>query len=275
MSLRDDFVFSAKSLQDYADCPRRFQLRYLEGWSAPTMTTLETEQELEFERRLRQGKTLHDLAKVALGGVPAEALRRARLDGELATWLRQLLDAGMRGLPVTRRPETRLYTSLRGMRLLAQFDLLAYERGGDFVIIDWKTGGRVPPRDELRLRWQTIVYLYVAAKAGTRLYGGALPPERLRLEYVYLAKGGQRVRFDYSAQEMRADEERLSAIMAEIQAGGAFPQTEETRHCRFCPFRVHCERGEAGELQDIDMDGMDYEEDDAELDFEQIGEYAF
>ncbi len=274
MSLRDDFVFSAKSLQDYADCPRRFQLRYLEGWRPPTMTTLETETELAYERRLRQGATLHHLAKLALGGIPAEVLRRARLDEELAGWLDQLLSEGLRGLPATRLPEKRLYTSLRGLRLLAQVDLLAFDRGGDFVVIDWKTGNFVPERDQLRLRWQTIVYLYVAAKAGARLYGEPLPPERLRLEYVYLARDGQRVRFDYSAEEMGADEERLGELMAEIQAASEFPLTAETRHCRFCPYRVHCERGEAGHLQDIDVDVMDAA-DDAELDFDQIGEYAF
>ncbi|MCY4146642.1 MAG: PD-(D/E)XK nuclease family protein [Chloroflexi bacterium] len=274
MNLPANFVFSAKNLQSYADCPRRFQLRYVEGWQPPTMTAPEAQDELAYERRLRQGAMLHQLAKFSQEGIPHDLLKAAIRDDNVARWFAELLSSGLNDLPEKRLPEKRLQTSIDGQRLMAQVDLLAFEPGGDLVVVDWKTGSYVPDRESLRQRWQTIVYLYVAAKAGSRLYGAPLPAERVRLEYVYLARGGQRIRFTYSPAQMRDDEALLSGLMSEIQSASDFPLTPECRHCRFCAFRVHCERGEAVSLSDVDFDDLD-EVADIELDFEQIGEYAF
>ncbi|MCY4467028.1 MAG: PD-(D/E)XK nuclease family protein [Chloroflexi bacterium] len=274
MTLPETFVFSAKNLQSYADCPRRFQLRYVERWRSPTMTAAETADELAYEKRVRQGAKLHQLAKLSQQGIPQDLLKAAIQDDNVALWFDELLSSALHDLPGTRLPEKRLQTSLNGRRLMAQVDLLAYEPGGDFVIVDWKTGNYVPDRESLRQRWQTIVYLYVAAKAGERLYGAELPAERVRLDYVYLARGGQRISFAYSPEQMRADAALLSGLMDEIQSVSDFPLTANRRHCRFCAFRVHCERGEAGSLDHVDFDDLD-ETGDAELDFEQIGEYAF
>ena len=158
---------------------------------------------------------------------------------------------------------------------MALFDLLAYERGGELVIVDWKTGEHVPDRHALRNRWQTIVYLYVAATVGGRLPGEALAAERVRLDYVYLARDGQRVSFAYSARKLAEDEARLQGLMREIRAASDFPLTDDERHCRFCAFRVHCERDGAGDLSAFDYDEADVDDDDVEVDFEQIGEVAF
>lgn len=274
MNLPATFVFSAKNLQSYADCPRRFQLRYADRWRPPTMTAAETQGELEYEKRLRQGARLHQLAKLSQQGIPHDLLKAAIQDDKVALWFDELLSSGLHDLPGTRLPEKRLQTSLNGRQLMAKVDLLAFEPGGELVIVDWKTGNYVPDRESLRQRWQTIVYLYVAAKAGAHLVGAPLPAERVRLEYVYLARGGQRVSFAYSPAQMRDDEALLSGLLNEIQNASDFPLTSESRHCRFCAYRVHCERGEAGSLHQVDFDELD-EGDDAELDFEQIGEYAF
>lgn len=274
MNLPANFVFSAKNLQSYADCPRRFQLRYMQRWQPPGMTARETNDELAYELRMRQGARLHELAKLAQQGIPQDLLKSAIQDDDVARWFDELLASGLNDLPGTRLPEKRLQTSLNGRQLVAQVDLLAFEPGGELVVVDWKTGNYAPDRETLRQRWQTIVYLYVAAKAGEHLVGAPLPAERIRLDYVYLARGGGRISFAYSSEQMRADEERLGGLMDEIQMASDFPLTPDERHCRFCAFRVHCERGEAGSLDEIDFDDVD-EEDDVELDFEQIGEYAF
>ncbi len=274
MALPATFIFSAKNLQSYADCPRRFQLRYSQHWRPPTMTATETEEELAFEERLRQGARLHQLAKLSQQGIPQALLKAGIQDAQVALWFDELLASGFAGLPATRLPEKRLQTSLNGQRLMAQVDLLAFEPGGDLVIVDWKTGNFVPEPEALRQRWQTIVYLYVAACVGEGLLGAPLPAERVRLDYVYLARGGQRISFRYSQPQMQADAALLSGLMDEIQRASDFPLTPDSRHCRFCAFRVHCERGEAGSLDQLDFDDWD-DADDAELDFEQIGEYAF
>ena len=274
MTLPANFVFSAKSLQSYVDCPRRFQLRYIEGGRPPTMTASNTADELAYEARLRQGAKLHHFAKLSQQGVPQDMLKAAIKGEDAAQWFDKLLSNGLSGLPEKRLPEKRLETTLNGLRLMAQFDLIAYDPGGDLVIVDWKTGDTMPGRETLRQRLQTIVYLYVAAQAGERLMGEPMSPERVHLVYAYLARGGQRNSFTYSHLDMLADAGRLTDLMGEIKRADDFPLTTNHSHCRFCAFRVQCERGEAGSLDDVDYDDVD-EADEAELGFEQIGEFGF
>ena len=71
MTLPDNFQFSQGSLQDYVDCRRRFQLRYLERRAWPA---LQTEPAIEAERHMRLGALFHRLVQAYLLGVPAESL---------------------------------------------------------------------------------------------------------------------------------------------------------------------------------------------------------
>ena len=65
------FTFSQSSLQDYADCPRRFQLRYLDKLIYPAA---ETEPALENERHLLEGQLFHRLAQQFILGIPIDKL---------------------------------------------------------------------------------------------------------------------------------------------------------------------------------------------------------
>lgn len=273
MTLNADMAFSQGSLQDYADCQRRFELRYIKRLRYPA---LEVNQWLEFENRIRRGDRFHKLAQQHLHGLPAELLTRSLADdAQLATWWASYLQNGLEGLPSERHAEISLQTTLGGRRLIAKYDLLALEAGGAAVIVDWKTGDWLPAQEQLRRRMQTVVYRYVLARAGAHLYGGEIPPGRIRMEYVYVAQGGRRISFAYSAEEMAADEARLLEVIHAIGAAEEFPMTEDERRCKFCAFRAFCDRGEAGDLREYVEDEADEEEDSLELDFEQIGEIAF
>ena len=274
MKLSPDFAFSQGSLGDYAECPRRFELRYIRRMRYPA---LEVRQALDYEARIRKGQRFHNLLQQHLLGVPADLLARSLADDEeLRDWWEIALREGLAGLPRERRAETALESSLAGQRLLAKYDLLALEPGGDAVIIDWKTGGRLPDRAVLENRMQTIVYRYVLARAGAQLYGGPISPERIRMDYVYVAAGGARLSFPYSAARMAADEARLKDMIGAINAAAEFPLTEDERRCRFCNFRSYCDRGEAGDIYDFDYDAAEEDDDDAlALDFEQIAEIEF
>ena len=70
-SLPSGFAFSQSSLQDYSDCPRRFQLRYIEQLQWPAV---ETEPVLENERRQQEGQLFHRMVQQHLIGLPAEKL---------------------------------------------------------------------------------------------------------------------------------------------------------------------------------------------------------
>ncbi|MBC6941055.1 MAG: hypothetical protein DWB59_13745 [Anaerolineae bacterium] len=74
MKLPQPFTFSQSSLQDYFDCPRRFELRYLE------------EPVLENERRLAEGSFFHRLAQQHLLGLPADKLTRLAASPDLSRW---------------------------------------------------------------------------------------------------------------------------------------------------------------------------------------------
>lgn len=77
MSLPDDFVFSQSSLQDFADCRRRFQLRYIQRLQWPA---LKAEPALENERLMQLGARFHRLVQQYLTGLPLPQL--AALAGE-------------------------------------------------------------------------------------------------------------------------------------------------------------------------------------------------
>ena len=273
MSLSADFAFTQGSLGDYADCARRFELRYIKRLRYPA---LEVNQALEYERRLRRGNRFHKLVQQHLLGLPADLLAASLSDdADLARWWENYRQHGLAGLPRERQAEITLQTTLGGQRLLAKYDLLALERGGAAVIVDWKTGERIPSRQYLQSRMQTVVYRYVLARAGGHLYGGEIPPERIRMEYVYVAQGGQRVSLPYSAAEMAEDEARLLGMIQAIGEAAEFPLTEDQRRCRFCAYRAFCGRGEAGDLREFveDVDGEDDE--GIALDFDQIAEIEF
>ena len=274
MPLGADFAFSQGSLGDYADCARRFELRYLMRLRYPA---LEVKQWLAFEERLRQGNRFHKLAQQHLLGVPADLLRASLGDDpELARWWENYLQHGLTGLPPERQAEVTLQTTLGGQRIVAKYDLLAIAPGGDAVIVDWKTGLRAPSRQYLQSRMQTVVYRYVLARAGGHLYGGEpIPPERIHMAYVYVAQGGQRVSLPYSAAEMSADEARLLEMIQAIGEAAEFPLTEDERRCRFCTYRAFCGRGEAGDLSEYVEEDEGDEDEGIALDFDQIAEIEF
>lgn len=273
MSLSADFAFTQGSLQDYADCARRFELRYIQRLRYPAP---EVNQILEYEARIRQGNRFHKLAEQHSNGIPAELLKRSLADEpELARWWDDALAGGLRDLPPQRHAEITLQTPLGGQRLVAKYDLLALQPGGAAVIVDWKTGESVPAPKALERRLQTVVYRYVLACSGAHMYGGRIPPERIRMDYVYVAQGAQRISFAYSAAQLAADEAWLLALAEAIGAAAAFPLTEDERRCKFCTYRALCERGEAGDLQDLEFDEAEETDEALDLNFDQIAEIEF
>ncbi|MCY4072027.1 MAG: PD-(D/E)XK nuclease family protein [Chloroflexi bacterium] len=272
MNLPDDFAFTQGSLQDAADCPRRFELRYIKRLRYPAV---EAAPALQFERRTRQGARFHKLVQQHLLGVPAETLARSLHDDpELAAWWQVFRDAGLAGLPVGRQAEITLQAHLAGRRLIAKYDLLALDAGGEAVIVDWKTWRRVPAQSYLQGRLQTILYRTVLAKAGAHLYGGPIPPGKIRMVYCFVARGGERVSIDYSAEQLREDEAYLLNLISEIDETEQFRLTEDEARCRFCTYRSLCERGDAG-LVDLLDEEEELEEEDFVLDFDQIAEIEF
>ena len=83
-TLPDNFQFSQGSLQAYVDCPRLFQLRYIERLAWPAQ---EVEQSQEYENYLQLGSSFHQLIQQYYAGIDQKRLYAlASRDSLLSQW---------------------------------------------------------------------------------------------------------------------------------------------------------------------------------------------
>jgi CRISPR/Cas system-associated exonuclease Cas4 (RecB family) len=264
-------------LQDYANCPRRFQLRYLlrQPWPAAPSEPLD-----EYERLIERGQRFHQLVQRHSLGLSQDELGKTIDDPDLLRWWNNYLATPPPGLPgAVRRAEVTLSTPLpdSSARLMARYDLLALEPGQAAVIVDWKTNQKRPPSDTLAARLQTRVYRYVLVEAGAQLNGGQdLLPEQVRMIYWFAQHPTQPAVLPYSAAQHAEDAAHLADLVARIAAHTEreWPLTPNERHCRFCTYRSLCERGVLpGPLAEFDADeALDL---GAEFEFEEVEEIEY
>lgn len=247
------FTFSQSSLQDFADCPRRFQLRYLlaQAYPAPVAEPLAVLDDL-----VERGERFHRLMERYWRGVQLTE----QTDPLIADLWQAFLDNPPANVPQTfRRPEFSVNVKpawANGARLTAKYDLLAYDPDGEALIIDWKTSCRLR-RDILERRLQTILYPLLLVEAAPRLFGTPLPPERVRLLYWFGEDGGATESFAYSSSRYIDGRSYISALLARLRAleVDEFPLTADLHHCRYCQYRSLCEREEvAGTFEPDDAE---------------------
>lgn len=237
---------SQSSLQDYSDCERRFQLRYLDRLAYPAE---ESEPALENERHMQEGEHFHRLVQQHLLGIPVERRSGRANTANLVSWWENFSnDAGLAALLATPGlsiyPESTLSAPLGGFRLLAKYDLIAATADGGFIVYDWKTYRKRPRNDWLAARLQTRVYRALLAKAGDHLNGGQqILPEQIEMIYWFAEFPAEPARFPYNANQFRRDWDGLAALAEEISSAREFPLTEDVSRCLFCPYRSYCDRG--------------------------------
>jgi CRISPR/Cas system-associated exonuclease Cas4 (RecB family) len=275
----DSFLLSQSSLQDYLECPRRFQLRYLQNLQWPAV---EVEPLLERERHMQLGDRFHQMAHQYLNGVPGEVIAASIDDSQLAQWWEYFADTGLQGIPERRYSEVSLVTSVNGFRLVAKYDLVAIADDGSIVIVDWKTNTNRPKRNTLERRMQTKVYPYVMARSGADLNNGrAVDTAKIEMIYWFANTGQGIERFAYSDALHATIGSELRALIREIEESQNFTLTEDHGKCLFCTYRSLCRRGEkAGDLmallnseEDPPGSGDGFDLDD--FDFDQIAEVEF
>lgn len=281
MPLSPDFQFSQGSLQDFVDCQRRFELRYLLELAWPAV---QAEPALEAERHLQQGALFHRLVQQHLLGVPAERLTpMVERDEDLAGWWTNYLKDNPVSQPGQRFPEVALSAPLAGQRLMAKYDLITVTREGRAVIFDWKTSHKRTPRQWLIQRLQTRVYPYLLVLAGAELNGGRpIQPDQVEMLYWFAAFPERPERFIYSVERFEDDGAYLTALARQIsqlsQGEDPWPLTPDGERCRFCVYRSLCERGkEAGAWQEVEAEEEFSLEPELafDLDFEQVAEVEY
>ena len=250
VSLSPDFQFSQGSLQDFVDCPRRFQLRYLLRLAWPA---IEAEPPLEHERQLQMGAEFHRLVHQHILGIPVERLSAAAQDEDLRHCWKNYLEFRPQDLPGEHHAEILLSTVVAGHHLLAKYDLIAASPGQKVVIVDWKTSHHRTPQNHLLKRLQSEVYPLVLVQAGAQFNNGrTLTPEQVEMRYWFANFPAQPEILVYDQCRFEADQEHLTSLIEGIKglASSDFPLTSEEKHCRYCAYRSLCERGvRAGDIK--------------------------
>jgi len=267
-------VLSQSSLQDYHDCPRRFELRYLQRLAYPA---LEAESALENEKRQQEGEYFHRLAQQYLIGIPAEQVSKLANSDNLKRWWENFINdknlAGLRDLSGL-HAEITLSAPLGKFRLVAKYDLIAVDK--DMVTIyDWKTYRKRPKNEWMNIRWQTRVYRALLANAGAHLNNGKpFTPEQIEMTYWFADFPAEPARFAYISAQFKRDWDALNKLADEIASASVFPLTDDAARCNYCPYRSYCNRGiRAGDAADAELESE--AEELFDINFEQIGEIAF
>lgn len=270
------FTFSQSSLQDYFDCPRRFQLRYIEQLAWPAV---ETEPVLENERLQQEGQLFHRMIQQHLIGLPADKLARLANTPDLSRWwenylaasdLHRLKDLG--GL----NTELTLVSPVGTHRLLAKYDLVVVKPAEKAIIYDWKTYHKRPRDEWMAARLQTRVYRALLVQAGAYLNNGTpFQPEQVEMVYWYSDFPSEPARFPYNAAQYKRDWDALTGMVNEIGNHRHFPLTEDEKKCAYCSYRSYCNRGEKAGTLDQDEADVDAEDISFDINFEQIAEIEF
>ncbi|HKY54624.1 MAG TPA: PD-(D/E)XK nuclease family protein [Anaerolineales bacterium] len=269
-------TFSQSSLQDYVDCARRFQLRYLERLHYPAV---ESEPALENEKNQQEGEYFHRLIQQHLIGIPSEQIAKLANTVNLQRWwdnfqnaedLTGLLREDLSGL----YPEITLSAPLGNFRLLAKYDLIAV-KDGKATIYDWKTYRKRPRNEWLAARMQTRVYRALLVTAGAHLNNGQpFEPEQIEMIYWFADFPNESARFTYTSAHYKRDWDTFTKLVEEMTTASSYPLTDDRQKCAYCTYRSYCERGiRAGEMDQAEAE-MEAEE-LFDVNFEQIGEIAF
>ena len=271
--LRQPFTFSQSCLQDYADCPRRFRLRYVDQLTWPA---IDSEPVAENERRQQEGQLFHRLVQQHLLGLPTENLARLANTPNLARWWENYTVSNLGLSGRTTFTECMLSAPLGAHRLLAKYDLIAIAPKKEKVtIVDWKTYAKRPRDEWLAARWQTRVYRFLLALAGAHLNGGqSLVPEQIEMVYWFADFPNEPARFKYTSAQFKRDQSIIERVINEISRTDKFPLTEDEKTCRFCVYRSYCDRGsQAGAMDETEAE-MESEA-AFDVNFEQISEIEF
>jgi RecB family exonuclease len=276
MALNPEFQFNQSNLQDYATCPRKFELRYIERRRWPA---LQSEPVLEQERQMQQGLRFHRMAHQHILNIPVDHTLLAAEDGDLADWWEQFLQSDpLAKLPPQRYPEHTLSARLDGFQITAKYDLLAVDPGKCAVIVDWKTG-RPPKASRLKDRLQSRLYPYLLVEAGAYLNGGAsIRPEQVQMIYWFASAPTSPIVYAYDQAAYLADQKLIAGLIAEICAcpPAQFMLAVDERACLFCVYRSLCGRGiKAGDWTEIDEESNEETPFSIDFDPDQIGEIAF
>jgi CRISPR/Cas system-associated exonuclease Cas4 (RecB family) len=268
--------YNQSNLQDFKECPRRFQLKHLEEISWPSATSMPLS---EFERVIQLGNQFHHLAHQYLVGIKPELIQTSIQDAGLVEMWNKFIDfvKSLSGCDLF--SEQTLHTTIKGHTVIAKFDLIV-KKADQYIIFDWKTSQNIPPLSYLSDRAQTLLYPYILLISGSELFGDTqIKPGQILFNYFYPLSSDPVVSIPYSEKIHKEFDTTLANFIDTItslyNSENNFPLTTDHSKCNLCQFRSICNRGiEAADLSIIDL--YDWEDlSDVQFDIDNIQELEY
>lgn len=265
------------SLQDFLDCPRRFELGFLEDtrWPAAHSSPL-----ARYERLTEIGTQFHQLCQQFFIGIDPQLITSSIADPDLLSLWQSFYPYGETLLSYPYATEQILRIPFQEHYLLAKYDLIVQLSSSDYLIIDWKTSSKKPSRAVLGNRVQTYLYPFIFSQAGSDLFNAdEIHPAMIKMLYWYPLAEAHEEFFPYSEAIHQETSTKLTGLFGQIEsllaASEQFPLTEDHSHCEYCLFRSFCERAYlANQLQpEVDLDNEDLT--NAHFDLDLINEIEF
>lgn len=233
------------AFQDFLDCPRRFELHFLNetSWPAAQGSPL-----LKFERLTETGNRFHQLCQQFFIGIDGELLSRSITDPQLGDLWDSFLPYGRSIQSHPGLSEQILRIPFGDHFLDAKFDLIVQLPNDSFLIIDWKTAAAKPSRTILANRVQTYLYPYILKHAGEDLFPNSFSnTSSIAMQYYYPLSSSPEEFFAYSEEEETQTQHKITSLIDQIQEKmnrpDPFPMTEDQKKCQYCLYRSYCERG--------------------------------
>jgi len=267
-------IYSQKKLQDFLDCPRRYELKYLltQPWPA-----IQSEPVLEFEKHMVLGQQFHLMAQQYFSNLDENIISDQIQSGELKRWWHSFLPFAKELIEIPHKAELELIAQFNGNRLIGILDLLLIHPDQKFTIIDWKTNKQRLSKTYLQNHIQTRLYPLILQKAGKYINNKLeIEPYQIEMIYWFPEFPNSPVSFTYSMESFQKDCSFIQNIIDSIESttAGSFQKTIQEKHCKFCNYRSLCDRGVTAGIVESD-ETIDWQKEIDEIDLSQIGEIAF
>lgn len=274
MQDRNKFTFSAANIQDYLDCERRFELKYIFEQSWPAVSS---EPVIEIEENIRKGNKFHFLIHQFYSGIPETALLNSIDEEGIMEWFNSFLLFN-KSLQIEKAfSEFRLTSQIGEIRLSAVFDLIYLTKNDRIGIIDWKTSHFIPKKSTLAMKVQTILYPFLIEETFHEFLSGInLLPGNISMRYWYPSSPNEEFIFNYGRSTHENHRVFLENIINEIigKKIGDFILTSDKNKCGYCQYRSLCDRGiRAENILEIKDKGL--EQSGFTIDFDQLPELSF
>jgi hypothetical protein len=232
-------------LQDFIECPRRFQLKMLDDLPWPAAHTSRLDQ---FDQSIILGNRFHLLCYQFFSGMNVSDLEQSIDDPILMDMFQSFIPYGYSFRDHLHFSEQLISCSFLKHKLVAKFDLLVEIEPSLYTIIDWKTSPTKPNRKTLSDRIQTILYPFILHQAGHLLTGGKeISAETIQMRYWYPLSSEPEEIFPYSNQIHQDVLDNLTKIISSLNqmllSGDIFPLTNDKDLCTYCNYRSLCDRG--------------------------------